>query len=225
MILDELNLCSSEILESLNRLLDDNGEIFLAETNEIIKPAPGFALFATQNPSGIVNGTFYGGRKQLSEAFKNRFITLEVSEISSQELKYILSKRQTSRNLPSRFIDGLLEITTQLKIKMSHTLSSFNADLISQQITLRDLFRIADRLPTSVEELAMHIFMLIGEKQRSIELRNLIIDIIQKQLKIPFNEEVIQDYYTNFAQPYIQLIQQSPDTSALGKFKNIVFTR
>ena len=132
MILDELNLCSSEILESLNRLLDDNGEIFLAETNEIIKPAPGFALFATQNPSGIVNGTFYGGRKQLSEAFKNRFITLEVSEISSQELKYILSKRQTSCNLPSRFIDGLLEITTQLKIKMSHTLSSFNADLISQ---------------------------------------------------------------------------------------------
>ena len=61
---------------------------------------------------------------------------------------------------------------------MSHTLSSFNADLISQQITLRDLFRIADRLPTSVEELAMHIFMLIGEKQRSVELRNLIIDII-----------------------------------------------
>ena len=62
-ILDELNLCSSEILESLNRLLDDNGEIFLSETNEIVKPAPGFALFATQNPSGIVNGAFYGGRK------------------------------------------------------------------------------------------------------------------------------------------------------------------
>lgn len=46
-ILDELNLCSSEILESLNRLLDDNGEIYLAETNEVIKPEPGFALFAT----------------------------------------------------------------------------------------------------------------------------------------------------------------------------------
>lgn len=52
----------------------------------------------------------------------------------------------------------------------------------------------------------MHIFMLIGEKQRSIELRNLIIDIIQKQLKIPFNEEVIQNYYTSFSQPYIELI-------------------
>lgn len=46
-LLDELNLCSSEILESLNRLLDDNHEIYIAETNEIIHPKPGFALFAT----------------------------------------------------------------------------------------------------------------------------------------------------------------------------------
>ena len=37
-ILDELNLCSSEILESLNRLLDDNSEIYIPETGETIKP-------------------------------------------------------------------------------------------------------------------------------------------------------------------------------------------
>lgn len=92
-ILDELNLCSSEILESLNRLLDDNCELFIPETNEVITPQPGFALFATQNPSGLVNGTFYGGRKRLSEAFKNRFVVLEVAEISVHELKFILSHR------------------------------------------------------------------------------------------------------------------------------------
>jgi midasin len=32
LILDELNLARSEILESLNRLLDDNKELFLPET-------------------------------------------------------------------------------------------------------------------------------------------------------------------------------------------------
>lgn len=37
-LLDELNLCSSEILESLNRLLDDNHELVVSETNEIFKP-------------------------------------------------------------------------------------------------------------------------------------------------------------------------------------------
>jgi midasin len=31
-ILDELNLARSEILENLNRLLDDNQELFLPET-------------------------------------------------------------------------------------------------------------------------------------------------------------------------------------------------
>lgn len=32
LILDELNLARSEILESLNRLLDDNKELFVNET-------------------------------------------------------------------------------------------------------------------------------------------------------------------------------------------------
>jgi midasin len=31
-ILDELNLARSEILENLNRLLDENNELFLPET-------------------------------------------------------------------------------------------------------------------------------------------------------------------------------------------------
>ena len=31
-ILDELNLAPSEVLEALNRLLDDNREVFLVET-------------------------------------------------------------------------------------------------------------------------------------------------------------------------------------------------
>ena len=37
-VLDELNLCGCEILEALNRLLDDNAELFISETNEIVKP-------------------------------------------------------------------------------------------------------------------------------------------------------------------------------------------
>jgi midasin len=46
----ELNLAPSDVLEALNRLLDDNRELFIAETGETIKPAPSFRLFATQNP-------------------------------------------------------------------------------------------------------------------------------------------------------------------------------
>jgi midasin len=68
LILDELNLARSEILESLNRLLDDNKELFINETQTYIRPHANFRIFATQNP------TSYGGRKELSKAFKNRFV-------------------------------------------------------------------------------------------------------------------------------------------------------
>ena len=39
-------------------MLDDNRELFIAETQETVKAHPGFMLFATQNPPG-----HYGGRK------------------------------------------------------------------------------------------------------------------------------------------------------------------
>jgi midasin len=54
LVLDELNLAPSDILEGLNRLLDDNRELFIPETQEIIKPHPDFQLFATQNPPGNI---------------------------------------------------------------------------------------------------------------------------------------------------------------------------
>lgn len=57
-ILDELNLAPTDVLEALNRLLDDNRELLITETQEVVKAHPGFMLFATQNPPGL-----YGGRK------------------------------------------------------------------------------------------------------------------------------------------------------------------
>ena len=57
-ILDELNLAPSDVLEALNRVLDDNRELFVPETQTLIKAHSSFRIFATQNPSG----SSYGGR-------------------------------------------------------------------------------------------------------------------------------------------------------------------
>ena len=84
-ILDELNLAPSDVLEALNRLLDSNRELFIPETMEIVKPHPNFLLFATQNPAGA-----YGGRKELSRAFRNRFLELFVDDIKMEEMSTIL---------------------------------------------------------------------------------------------------------------------------------------
>ena len=57
-LLDELNLAPSEVLEALNRLLDNNRELFIPETQTVVKAHSHFMLFATQNPPGL-----YGERK------------------------------------------------------------------------------------------------------------------------------------------------------------------
>ena len=88
-VLDELNLAPSDVLEALNRLLDDNRELFVPELQETIAPHPHFALFATQNPPGVT----YGGRKTLSKAFRNRFMEIHVGDIPDDELRIILNKR------------------------------------------------------------------------------------------------------------------------------------
>ncbi|KAK8932931.1 Midasin [Metarhizium anisopliae] len=56
-VLDELNLAPTDVLEALNRLLDDNRELLIPETQEIVKPHENFILFATQNPPGLYGGT------------------------------------------------------------------------------------------------------------------------------------------------------------------------
>ena len=88
-VLDELNLAPSDVLEALNRLLDDNRELFVPELQETITPHPHFMLFATQNPPGAT----YGGRKVLSKAFRNRFMEIHVGDIPDDELRIILNKR------------------------------------------------------------------------------------------------------------------------------------
>ena len=88
-ILDELNLAPTDVLEALNRLLDDHGEVLIPETGEVIKPTPGFRIFATQNPAGGI----YGGRKKLSRALKGRFLSIDMKEIPGEEVETILSGR------------------------------------------------------------------------------------------------------------------------------------
>lgn len=81
-------MAPSEVLEALNRLLDDNRELYIIETQTVVKAHPNFRIFATQNPT-----EGYGGRKELSEAFKNRFVLIRVQDVPTEELEEILIKK------------------------------------------------------------------------------------------------------------------------------------
>ena len=177
-ILDELNLASSDILEALNRLLDDNRELLIPETQEVVRPHENFMLFATQNPPGL-----YGGRKALSRAFRNRFLELHFSDIPEQELETIL--RERTQIAPS-FCSKIVSVYKKLAIlRQSERLFEQEQSFV----TLRDLFRWANRKAENREELAIHGFMILGERVRNIEERLTVKRVIQDVIKTKVDEE------------------------------------
>ncbi|KAH9410867.1 AAA domain-containing protein [Ordospora pajunii] len=148
-ILDELNLAPSEVLEILNRLLDDNRQIYVPETDEVVYPHRDFRIFATQNVG-------YGGRKGLSKAFRNRFVELFFRETGDEEVLEIV---HGASGLPMSFCRKMLAVYSGLKTKRS----------INVLITLRELFRWACRGPGSAEDVCFLGMSMIHERQRGAE--------------------------------------------------------
>ncbi|KAK3322472.1 hypothetical protein B0H66DRAFT_590209 [Apodospora peruviana] len=185
-VLDELNLAPTDVLEALNRLLDDNRELLIPETQEIVRPAENFCLFATQNPAGL-----YGGRKILSRAFRNRFLELHFDDIPENELETILQKR--SRNTaPSdcRRIVSVYKQLTRLR-QESRVFEQKNSFA-----TLRDLFRWALRECDTRQEIADNGFMLLAERVRKDEERNEVKKVIEEVFKVTVNPNILYDRET-----------------------------
>src|ERR1700719_4089738 len=181
-VLDELNLAPSDVLEALNRLLDENRELFLPETQEVIHPHPNFMLFATQNPAGL-----YGGRKTLSRAFRNRFLELHFDDILENELEYILKER--SQIAPS-FCTRIVSVYKKLSLLRQST------RLFEQKnsfATLRDLFRWALREAVGYQQLAENGYMLLAERVRRVEERVVVKEVIEKVMKVKITESALYD--------------------------------
>ncbi|EGG02722.1 uncharacterized protein MELLADRAFT_66139 [Melampsora larici-populina 98AG31] len=172
-VLDELNLAPSDVLEALNRLLDDNRELLIPETQEVVRPHPHFMLFATQNPPGL-----YGGRKVLSRAFRNRFLELHFDEVPRDELEIILCER--CQIAPS-YSKKIVEVFTELQRRRQ-------TDRIFEQkhsfVTLRDLFRWGERGAVGYQSLAEDGYMLLAERSRVMEEKIVVREVLEEVMKV-----------------------------------------
>lgn len=180
-ILDELNLAPTEVLEALNRLLDDNRELFLPETNEVVKPHPLFRLFATQNPTGA-----YGGRKPLSRAFRNRFMELPVGDIPSHEMVTVLEE---ACGCPPSHAKAVVAVMDGLRVQRRQSDMFLGKDGL---VTPRDLLRWASRSNGSKLELAQEGYMVLAERLRNEVEQKDVQEEIEKHLKVKLN---IEDLY------------------------------
>uniref|UniRef100_A0A914WN69 Midasin n=1 Tax=Plectus sambesii TaxID=2011161 RepID=A0A914WN69_9BILA len=216
-ILDELNLAPPDVLEALNRLLDDNRELFITETNTTVRAHPRFVLLATQNPSGL-----YGGRKRLSRAFVNRFVQLRFGELPSDELEVILHKRCA---LPSTYAHRMVAVMHDLQVYRS-TAGVFAGK--ESYMTLRDLFRWGERYKKcSIDTggrlfdwdqfLADQGFFLLGGRCRRTADEQVVKDVLLKHFKRPVDCERVFGRDS----PYLPL----SITEEVAGFEHIVWTR
>ncbi|XP_060859886.1 midasin [Metopolophium dirhodum] len=179
-VLDELNLAPTDVLEALNRVLDDNRELFIPETQTTIKAHPGFRIFATQNPPGL-----YGGRKILSRAFKNRFIEMHFDEIPADELETILFQRC---EIPLSYSKKVISVMKDLQSTRKGSAAFAGKHGF---ITLRDLFRWGERYRLAKEsdnyDWNQHLvdegFLVLASKVRKPEEEKTILHVLEKHFK------------------------------------------
>ncbi|KAL5755634.1 hypothetical protein ACOSQ2_020380 [Xanthoceras sorbifolium] len=213
-VLDELNLAPSDVLEALNRLLDDNRELFVPELCETIKAHPNFMLFATQNPP-----TFYGGRKMLSRAFRNRFVEIHVDEIPENELSTILEKRC---EIPESYAKKMVEVMKELQL---HRQSSKVFAGKHGFITPRDLFRWANRFKAfgkSYEDLARDGYYLLAERLRDEDEKCVVQDVLERHLRVKLVKDDFYQLEQAERDPVLKLCNNTSGSENLG---NVIWTR
>lgn len=183
-VLDELNLAPTDVLEALNRLLDDNRELVIPETHEIVRPHPHFMLFATQNPPGL-----YAGRKVLSRAFRNRFLEVHFEDVPQAELETILCQRcRIAPSYGKRIVSVFREL--QKRRQSGRVFESKQGFA-----TLRDLFRWAGRDAVGYQELADNGYMLLAERARRDDDKVAVKEVIESIMGVKIDENALYNIH------------------------------
>ncbi|KAL6842329.1 hypothetical protein ACP4OV_027756 [Aristida adscensionis] len=214
-VLDELNLAPSDVLEALNRLLDDNRELFVPELQETIAAHPNFMLFATQNPPML-----YGGRKMLSRAFRNRFIEVHVDEIPEDELIIILEQRcKIAPSYAKKMVNVMKDLQTHRQ----------NSRVFAGKhgfITPRDLFRWANRYRSfdgkSYEDLAKDGYLLLAERLRDDREKVVVQEALERHLHVQLN---IPDLYASEVTREDNLSLDAVRLRVQERFGNVTWTK
>lgn len=203
LVLDELNLAPTDVLEALNRLLDDNRELIIPETGEVVRPHPHFMLFATQNPPGL-----YAGRKVLSRAFRNRFLEVHFEDVPQDELQTILCQRCV---IAPSYAQKIVQVFQELQHFRQSTRMFESKDSYA---TLRDLFRWASREVGSYQELAETGYMLLAERARKEEDRAIVKQVIETTLKVTVNPTSLYTVSSDLSSGYGRLKWALPQKSS-----------
>lgn len=166
-LLDELDVGHTNRIMALQSVLEGEG-VLLKETNEYLRPTPGFQIFATGNTKGTgsENGKFIG-TQILNAAMRDRFaamlfqdypdVATETAILSNYFVDYMwLSKGVPLNDIPAaeaaegnEFIQKLCEWSKQIR-------DTHNAGGVDELITTRSLINIVKG------------YSIFGDRQKSL---------------------------------------------------------
>jgi MoxR-like ATPase/HEAT repeat protein len=208
LVLEEINLASSEVIEILNDLLI-TGKLIYSEAGEqkVIVPSVEFRLFATGNPVS------YAQRQVLSEVFLSRFKIHYQRALTQEELSQMIS---TLFSIPSALA---------ISIAQFHTILQNQADgrIIGKKerdvyvFTLRDILRLGRRLETL---LRAEIF----EKEFFARIFFEIYSVYLGRIRDPFEQEALVsllDAHFGFRTKGLNLEEIIGSQSVDALFKNM----
>jgi MoxR-like ATPase/HEAT repeat protein/Mg-chelatase subunit ChlD len=143
LVLEEINLASSEVLEILNDYLITGTFMYSEDGKQkVVEPHPCFRLFATANPIS------YAQRERLSQVFFSRFKVYYQKELTEDELSEVVS--------------SLYDIPADLAYKLSFFHTTVQKQAASKIIgreekephifSLRDLIRLGKRLQILIHQ-------------------------------------------------------------------------
>ncbi|VDN29739.1 unnamed protein product [Gongylonema pulchrum] len=154
-ILDELNLAPTDVIEALNR----------------------FRLFATQNPVGL-----YAGRKRLSRALLNRFIVLRFDQLPYEELAQMVV---VSCGIAPSAANAMVSVFVDLRAQRStFGVFSARDGLMTLRDLFKWAHRLSGSDQTDWRQsLAEHGFFLLGARCRNVEDLKTVKRTLEKNLK------------------------------------------
>ncbi len=207
LVLEELNLATSEVLEILNDYLI-TGKFVYSENGDqrVVEPSNEFRLFATANPLS------YAQRERLSRVFVSRFKVHYQPELSEEDLIEILS--------------GLFDIPAHLAYSVAffHITLQEQADskVIGKEekepyiFSLRDLIRLGRRLtpaikanvpePALLQLLARELSDVYVARVRNGDEREALIKLIDTLFGLKTESTGIEDVLASHAEQLEQFL-------------------
>lgn len=141
LVLDEYDAARADVMFVIQRLLEQDGALTLLDQNRVIRPHPGFRLFATANTVGLGDSTgLYHGTQLINQGQMDRWNIVAVLNYLPQaaEEKIIASK------IPSLLLSKQQSLLSHMVSLANLTREGFKQQHIASVMSTRTIINWAE---------------------------------------------------------------------------------